>query len=213
MNYYVIIGAVVVVAIIVAIVINHEKKKRYQEILIAIQNKDHKTFNKLLESKSTKFLYPAMYLDSLRLNEAMLRDNKEDVDKVLTRLTKNKLKPKDKESVYAQAYNYYLSLKDNEKTKEWYLKIQELDNDRLKKEISRTYDIYVEKGYKYLDEMLNEVENMDPTNAGVNEFLISLMYQNKGDKENAKKYRQLSEKHIKQLDEETANKLKKKEKK
>lgn len=205
MNYFIIIS-IVVIAIIIAIVINILKKKQYQKILITIQNKDHEAFKELLENRLTTFLYPAVYLDNLRLNEAMLRGNKKDISDVLDRLTKFKLSKRDKERVYAQAFNYYLSAQDTIKAKYWHEKIQELDNDRMKLEIDRTYNIYIEKGYKYLDDMIEEVENMDPTNAGVNEFLISLMYENKGDKANAKKYRQLSEKHIKQLDEEIAKK-------
>ena len=49
--------------------------------------------------------------------------------------------------------------------------------------------------------MLDELEYIDPQNRGVNEFLISLMYKNKNDKENAAKYEKLSREHLKQFDE------------
>lgn len=49
--------------------------------------------------------------------------------------------------------------------------------------------------------MIEELEYIEPVNRGVNEFLISLMYKNKNDKENALKYEKLSKEHLKQFDE------------
>ena len=54
-----------------------------------------------------------------------------------------------------------------------------------------------------------EIEYMEPSKAGVHEYLISLMYANKGDAANAKKYKKLSEEHLQQLDEEIKEKHKK----
>lgn len=205
---YTIIAIVVVLAIVIAFIISTLKKSQYQKIVMSLQLKDRKEFNELLNNKLTKFLFPAIFLDNLRLSDAIMRDNKGEVSKLLEKITKQKLSSKDKERVYSQAYNYYLSINDKGNCTEWYNKIQNLSNDRLRLEVDKTYNIYVEKGYKYLDEMLEQVEEMDPKNAGVNEFLISLMYQNKGDAVNAKKYKKLSEEHLKALDEEIKAKQK-----
>ena len=198
---YTIIAIVVVIAICVAVAVAVLKKKISQEIIIAIESGDNKKFNSLLEKKITKFVFPAAYLDSLRLNEAMIRNDVNEIDKLLEKLQKVKLSETDKEKIYTQAYNYYLSVKSYKKCGIWHDKIHELKNDRIINEIDKSYDIYVEKGYKYLDEMLDELEYIDPQNRGVNEFLISLMYKNKNDKENAAKYEKLSREHLKQFDE------------
>ncbi len=198
---YTIIAIVVVLAMVVAIVIAILKKKQAQKIINAIEASDHKQFEALLETKLTNFLFPAMYLDSLRLNEAMIRNDVNDIDKILDRLSRARLSENDKEKIYVQAYNYYLSTKSYKKCGIWYEKIQTLKNDRLVSEISKSYDIYVEKGYKYLDEMLEELNDIEPSNRGVNEFLISLMYKNKGDKENGQKYEKLSQQHLAEYDE------------
>lgn len=197
---YTVIGIVVVLALVIAFIISILKKKQAQKIIDVIQSNDHKAFEAILEDKLTTFLFPAMYRDSLRLNEAMLRNDPNDIDKILDRLTRARLSEKDKEKIYTQAYNYYLSTKSYKKCTIWYEKIQTLKNDRLVNEISKSYDIYVTKGYKYLDEMLEELEDIEPSNRGVNEFLISLMYKNKGDKENALKYEKLSQEHLAEYD-------------
>ena len=199
---YTIIAIVVVIAIGVAVALVVLKKKTSQNIVIAIEKGDHNEFVSILNSKLTKFLFPAAYLDSLRLNEAMIRNDVNEIDRLLEKFAKIKLSEKDKEKIYTQAYNYYLSVKSYKKCGIWHDKIKELKNDRLINEIDKSYNIYVEKGYKYLDEMLDELENMEENSRGVNEFLISLMYKNKGDKQNAAKYEKLSKEHIKAFDEE-----------
>lgn len=199
---YTIIAIVVVIAIGVAVALAVLKKKTSQNIVIAIEKGDHNEFVSILNSKLTKFLFPAAYLDSLRLNEAMIRNDVNEIDRLLEKFAKIKLSEKDKEKIYTQAYNYYLSVKSYKKCGIWHDKIKELKNDRLINEIDKSYNIYVEKGYKYLDEMLDELENMEENSRGVNEFLISLMYKNKGDKQNAAKYEKLSKEHIKAFDEE-----------
>ena len=204
MNKYLPVAIVVVIFIIIATIISYTKKAIYKKILTAIQLKDHDTFMELTNNKLTKFLFSMMYIDSLRLEEAIIRNNKKDVALYLDNLSKQKLSEKNAENVYGQAY--YLSIGDTVMTTKWYEKIKELKNDRFKREFDRSYNIYIEKGYKYLDEMLDEVEHMEPVNAGVHEYLISLMYANKGDKENYNKYKKLSTEHLKQLDKQIKEK-------
>ncbi len=197
---YTIIAIVVVIAIAIAVSLAVIKKNISHKIVLAVESGNHELFNAILEKKITKFLFPAAYLDSLRLNEAMMRNDVNEIDRLLDKLNKIKLSEKDKEKIYSQAYNYYLSVKSYKKCAIWHDKIKELKNDRLIAEIDKSYNIYVEKGYKYLDEMLEELDNMEPANRGVNEFLISLMYKNKKDNVNAAKYEKLSREHLKQFD-------------
>ncbi len=197
---YTIIAIVVVIAIAIAVSLAVIKKNISHKIVLAVESGNHELFNAILEKKITKFLFPAAYLDSLRLNEAMMRNDVNEIDRLLDKLNKIKLSEKDKEKIYSQAYNYYLSVKSYKKCTIWHDKIKELKNDRLIAEIDKSYNIYVEKGYKYLDEMLEELDNMEPANRGVNEFLISLMYKNKKDNVNAAKYEKLSREHLKQFD-------------
>ena len=198
---YTIIAIVVVIAIGVAVALAVLKKNTSHKIVLAVESGNHDEFSLILQKRLTKFLFPAAYLDSLRLNEAMMRNDVNEIDRILEKMNKIKLSKKDKEKIYTQAYNYYLSVKSYKKCGIWHDKIKELKNDRIINEIDKSYNIYVEKGYKYLDEMLEELEDIEPENRGVNEFLISLMYKNKNDKANALKYEKLSKEHLKAFDE------------
>lgn len=207
-NKYLIIAIVVVIGIVIATIISYLKKSIYRKMLIAMQMGDHDSFMELTNKKSTQFLYSMMWIDSMRLEEAIMRNNKKDVAHYLDNLSKQRLSEKNSEKVYGQAFNYYLSISDTVMCTKWYEKIKELKNDRFKREFDRSYNIYVEKGYKYLEDMLNEIEYMEPSKAGVHEYLISLMYANKGDAANARKYKQLSKEHLQQLDQEIKEKHK-----
>ena len=207
-NKYLIIAIVVVIGIVIATIISYLKKSIYRKMLIAMQMGDHDSFMELTNKKSTQFLYSMMWIDSMRLEEAIMRNNKKDVAHYLDNLSKQRLSEKNAEKVYGQAFNYYLSISDTVMCTKWYEKIKELKNDRFKREFDRSYNIYVEKGYKYLEDMLNEIEYMEPSKAGIHEYLISLMYANKGDAANARKYKQLSKEHLQQLDQEIKEKHK-----
>lgn len=207
-NKYLIIAIVVVIGIVIATIISYLKKSIYRKMLIAMQMGNHDSFMELTNKKSTQFLYSMMWIDSMRLEEAIMRNNKKDVAHYLDNLSKQRLSEKNAEKVYGQAFNYYLSISDTVMCTKWYEKIKELKNDRFKREFDRSYNIYVEKGYKYLEDMLNEIEYMEPSKAGVHEYLISLMYANKGDAANARKYKQLSKEHLQQLDQEIKEKHK-----
>ena len=197
---YKIIGLAVAAAILMALIVAVLKKKRHGRILEAIRAKDHGSFDELCSDPLTKFLFPEMHIDSLRLDEAIIRNDRAEISFCLARLLKARLSEKDKERIYARAYNYYLSVFDARKCREWYERIQKLHYQSLIRECSRTYDIYIEKGDQYLEEMLEELKDTEPSKAGANEYLISLMYRNRNDKVNEKKYRELAEKHLKELD-------------
>ena len=204
-----IIALSVAAAFLLAAIIAVLKKKQYGKILEAIRMKDHQRFAVLCNDDLTKFLFPEMYLDTLRLDEAMIRNDRAEISYVLARLLKADLSERDREKIYAQAYNYYLSVHDERRCREWFGRIQKLKNQSLIRECSRTYNIYIEKGDRYLDEMLEELKETEPEKAGANEYLISLMYANRKDRANEKKFRELAQTHLKQLDEKIAGNLSK----
>ena len=207
---YTIIALTVAAALLMAAIIAVLKKKQYGKILDAIRMKDHRRFGELCNDELTKFLFPEMRIDALRLDEAMIRNDRAEISYVLARLLKADLSEKDKDRIFSRAYNYYLSVHDERKCREWLERIEKLKNQSLIRECRRTYNVYIEKGDRYLNEMLEELKNIEPEKAGANEYLISLMYANRSDRKNEKKYRQLAETHLKQLDERTMRKFSKK---
>ena len=114
-----------------------------------------------------------------------------------------------KSSLLDLKFNAAIVEQDKKNSKKYLDLINELPNDRMKAEANRVYNIYILKNDKYLKELLEELENMEDRQKGVNEYLISIIYKNKHDLENAKKYEELSKKHFALVDAETAEKYKK----
>ena len=112
-----------------------------------------------------------------------------------------------------KAFNFYVGLEDARNSKKYLSLINELPNERMKFEANRVYNIFILKNDKDLKDLLEEVENMEDREKGVNEYLISVIYKNKKDRENQKKYAELSRQHFALVDADTAEKIEKEQKK
>ncbi len=207
------IVAFVILLVIMTFFISFLKRKKYLELIKLLETKKFDEFHLEVKKLYTKILFPPFNLDYMELNAFILENNSKEIQKSFDSFNKKNLNKKQKEIVFMMAFNYYINLEEYNKAKKYIDLINNLDNIQMKKEANRIYDIYALKGYKYLDEMLDEISMMDDTYKGVNEFLISLMYKNKNDVENSEKYRKLSEKHMKLLDRKISNNKEKEKKK
>ncbi len=211
------IGIYIVIFIIAVVVltfaISYLKSLQYKKLVSFLEKKEFDKFDQEIDTLYTKILFPPFNVDYMKLNGAILRNDERLIDKSFAVFDNKRLNVKQKEAVYMMAFNYYISLEDYKKAKKYVDAVNTLNNEQMKKEANRIYNIYAEKGHRYLDEMLEEVNMMDDTYKGVHEFLIYLMYENKGDKENAEKYKKLSEKHMKLLDRKISTQNKEKAKK
>ena len=105
-----------------------------------------------------------------------------------------------KQAVYNRAFYYYLSLGDEKKAREYYTQLSEI-NPKDQETLDIVYDIYIAKGYKYLDKLLGMAEKMDDKQKLANYPLIAEMYRNKGDDEKAVEY----DKYISEFNEKLKN--------
>lgn len=199
----------VVVVFIFSMLMSYFKRKVYLKLVSYIEKKNFEDFDIEISKWYIQFLFPQFNVEYMQLNSAILRNNPKMVEDSFAIFDKRHLNKKQKEAVYMMAFNYYISLEKYSNAKKYVDLINEIDNVQMKKEVNRIYDIYALNGYKYLDEMIEEVNMMEDTYKGVNEFLISLMYENKGDKDKAEEFKKLSEKHMKLLDRKISNSHKK----
>lgn len=205
----VLLVVLIVIVFIFSLVMNIIKKKVYLRLLNYIQNREFNIFDEEIKKWYIKFLFPQFNVEYMQLNSAILRNDPKMIKNIFETFDKRRLNKKQKEAVYSTAFNYYISLKKYNDAKKYVKLVNELENEQLKKEVNRIYDIYALKGHKYLDEMLSEVEMMEDSYKGVHEFLISTMYENSGDLKKAKEYKELSEKHIALLDQKISEQNKK----
>lgn len=173
-----------------------------------LKKKDFEKLDELLASKTTQFFFAPFNIDYLRLNSAIMRNDSEMIKKCFKAFDGKRLNKKQKEEVYMKGFNYFIYEKDYDNAKIYLDKVNTLDNENMKQEAECIYDVYALNGYKYLDFLLEQTEKLDDIYKGVNEYLISMMYKNKGDEALSSKYQELSKKHMKLLDEHIKNNTK-----
>lgn len=202
-----------IAALVVPYFVNKKKNKVYLEIINCIENNDDENFNRIIEDKMTRFLFVPYQIEYIKLNKAIVSAKPKEIDAAFEVFDKRRLNNKQKEDIYMKGFNYYISTENKDKAKKYHDLIQGLDNEQMKKETNIVYDTYILKGYQYLDEIIAETEDLEDTYKGVNEFMISKMYENKGDSKMAKEYLAKAQEHMKLLDKQIAKKHKEEEKK
>ena len=203
-----ILAIIAVVAVVMIALISTLKKSMVKKLIHYLEESEFESFYKDIDSTKTKLLLPKMSILDMKLNAEIVQQNKNNIDALFDEICSLPLTPSQKEHYYMKAFNYYVSLSDKKHTKKYIHLINELPNERMKLEANRVYNIYILKNDKDLRSLLVELKDMDDEQKGDNEYLISLIYKNKNDMENAKKYEELSKQHFALVDEKTAEKVK-----
>lgn len=183
--------------IIGEMIAQHLLKQHYQNIIFEnLRKKDFDKVEELLNKKIIKFLFPPFNIEYCRLNEAFIKKDKSKIDEQFDILLKMRLNETQKQDLYLNGFNYYLSQNNKKRVEAFYKLAQELKNETVKNSMHISYDILCNNGYKYLDEVLKAYENCPIEEKYMNEILLSIMYKNKGDLEKANYYEKLAGEHL-----------------
>lgn len=206
------IAVAVVVALVMFTVVNTLKTTMYRKMVGYLESGDYTSFYNEINKKSTKFLFPKSSILDLKLNAALVQKKKKESTQLLEEICAMPLTISQKETYYMKAFNFFVGINDEKNCKKYLNLINELPNDRMKYEANRVYNIFILKNDKYLKDLLDELDTMEDREKGVNEYLISIIYKNKKDTENQKKYEELSKQHFAIVDAETSEKIQEKTK-
>ncbi len=165
----------------------------------ALLQQNYAAFDNRIDKWYIRLFIPHFNVDFLKLNRAIMAGDKEDIDQKFEYFDQVNLKEKQKENLYLRGFEYYLSEDNRELTDKYYNLIKGLSNQGLIKYADQLYDIYVLKGWTYLDEMLAEEETLPEDQRLEVYSMISDMYKNKGDTKNAKKYENKIQTEIKNM--------------
>ena len=186
-----IIVAVIAVAI-ATLIIQVLKRTQFNKLARALQTQDFETFDRMVDSKLMKYLYPQFNLDYIKLNSYVMRGDEKKIDAGIQQLLNYKMSLKQKEDVYMKAFNYYVGAEKPGKAKQALDLVKTLEHPAMEAEAQRIYDIFIVKKYNYIDEMLEAFETQPDDAKGITAYLLSVQYENKGDKEKANEYLEVS---------------------
>ncbi len=161
---------------------------------------DFASFRKLASGKWASFFLDHFNLYYMRFNAAAAERNREEADLAVENLELLKLNASQKEVFYGNAFYYYAMMKDEEKATLYYERLKENADEEEQQEMSRIFDTYVKGGYAHLEETWEALKTASEDEKAHLEQLLSDMYRNKGDKSNAKKFKELSERHLRELE-------------
>lgn len=197
MTKWIIFTVIVVFVLEVVFQVKKQKdvSKLENELTSALLKKDYRKFDELVNSVDAKKNIPPYNLNYLKLNAAIIRGKKQDIDSLCDNFENVHMNQAQKENFYATAFGYYAQ--QNNKKKALYYKdkiLKESKNEKNIEACKRMYSVYIESSDEYLDVLLKECESLSGQQRTTNDALLAKIYENKNDKENEEKYlKQLKE--------------------
>ncbi|MDD3049433.1 MAG: hypothetical protein PHQ89_05665 [Bacilli bacterium] len=197
-NRVLLIAVAVVISILLVIGAQVMKVRKQNKMITDIQGGKFDDFFVTVDSFLTKLLIPRYNLEYLKLNAYILQGKEKEIEGQFDGLLNARKNKAQKEDITMKAFNYYVGVENKEKCTELIEEIKTFTNERMVQEATIMYDIFVLKLGNHIDEILEMMEGKSNAEKGINEYLLSVQYENIGDKENAKKYEKLSKKHLEQ---------------
>ncbi len=196
---------IMVIAFVVSLLIDTYLKKKREDytsyIVKLVTNGDFDQFDQEINSDKAKKLIPPANMDMLKFNVYIMRGKQKEVEELFDSFENKRLSNDAKLTIYTRALGYFITTHDGARCKKCYDVIMDLPNNAsVKKSTECVYEIMVEKKTNRLDELLESLKQDTSTQKYVDEFLISEIYTNLNDEENAKKYAELAKEHLLHLD-------------
>ncbi len=144
---------------------------------------DYSSFDELIDSMKVRKLFPAFNIAFLKLNEAMMKEDKGETDRAFEGFSMP-MNRAQKEALYRKGFYYYLGVKEKEKANAYYHLLKDLkvnDEDTL----DVMYDTYALDGYSYIEDVEKRIESLEEKQQIPYLSVLADMYRNKGESEKA----------------------------
>ncbi len=186
----------VLVTVALSLVMYYVKQSYLTKLMKHLSESEFEAFYALINKGIIKYLFPKFNVEYLKLNAVIMEGNKRKINDSFKSLLAMKMNKKQEEDVTIKAFNYYVGMEDKIKCKELFEKIQTFSNVRMIEEATLTYDIFIQKKWNHIDDILAIMEDLPENNRAIYEYLLSVQYENKGELDKAKEYEELSKKHM-----------------
>ena len=192
---------IMAIAFVASLLIDTYLKKKREDytsyIVKLVTTGDFDQFDQEISSDKAKELIPPANMDILKFNVYIMRGKQKEVEELFDSFENKRLSNDAKLTIYTRALGYFITTHDEARCKKCYEIIMNLPNNApVKKSTTCVYEIMVEKKTNRLNELLESLEHDTSTQKYIDEFLISEIYTNLNDEENAKKYAELAKEHL-----------------
>lgn len=189
---------IIVIVLCICLFISVEFKKRGTfKVLLQLLNKgEYGEYLTLLNSPFVKLVYPKYNRYYMKLNAYMFMEDHEEIMRLLDEMLQMKTSHKQRVDLVTKAFNYYIECDDKQQATQLMEEIETYQDENLKQECRKVYDIFILKKYQYIDEMEEKLKQASGMEKGFLEYLLSLQYENKGDMKKSKQYLERSQKNM-----------------
>ncbi len=192
---------IMAIAFVASLLIDTYLKKKREDytsyIVKLVTTGDFDQFDQEISSDKAKKLIPPANMDMLKFNVYIMRGKQKEVEELFDSFENKRLSDDAKLTIYTRALGYFITTHDEARCKKCYEIILNLpNNNSVKESTTCVYEIMVEKKTNRLNELLESLEHDTSTQKYIDEFLISEIYTNLNDEENAKKYAELAKEHL-----------------
>lgn len=148
-------------------------------------NGDFDNFEKLINKWYTKYLIHPFNIDFLKLNEAIVKQDKKQIEDCLAVFENTTITDAQKQAIYQKAFFYYLQEDNHTKLKKYYKLIKNLEDKTLFNNIDDIYKIVVDKEVDQL-EKYEKIYSQNKNSMAA--YLLYNMYKNLDNNKKADEY-------------------------
>lgn len=196
---YIILMIVLTIILIALYVMRSVLGKYYRNKLVGyVQECDLEKYNACADKKPVQLLVPPFNIHYMRLNLYMMLENREGIDEEFDFLLGMKTGKAMHQDVAVKAYNYYVKLRDAKRAKPLVEEIRTFADEKTVYECDLLYDVYILKKSNHIDELLEGIEELPLAQRAINEYLVSLQYENRNQPALAKEHEDLSTSYLQQ---------------
>ena len=212
MNPYVIIVIVIVLLSLgYSFFTTFKRNQLFNELTEYLMKGQFDEFDRMLENPWVKRTIPPFNIEYMQLNRYLMEGRKGKAIEMYDQFRTRRLNEEQRKQVAVGGFDFFIAEGDKERAAYYKDEINKLpaskENNTIKEEVNVLYDVVMEKNTDRLQELLDKNESMDEHLRGVNEYLISTIYTNLGNKEKAKEYENLSRKHMVMLNDHMSKKM------
>lgn len=185
-------GIIVFVVVVVSFILQFLRNLKQKEFLYLLQNNEFDTLYKKIDSFYTKTIFPEYNREYVRLNALIMQDRKEEINAAFDKLIPMAKDKKAWVDILSKAFEYYVYAEDKERCDDILKEIEKLNDEKILKASNLMYDVMILKKSNHIEEMENKFDKLTVSQKVINAYLLSQQYRNKGDKEKAEYYENIS---------------------
>lgn len=191
---YISIYLFISVAILIVVVDPLLKKKVNNRVSKLLLSKKYDEIDALLKKKYIKIIMSPFELDYIEYSKQLVMRNNTKILEMTEKLMSKNISKKRKIVILKSSFEYGIS-NENEKISTYcYKQLEQYLSEEEMIDYDIPYNIYIQKGSKYLDDYLEEYQSADEDNKATLAVVIAVMYHNLKDYQKEQQYKEIYQK-------------------